>query len=153
MTVLKNAENRSLTVTAPKRLRLLAVSCRFPIVRSEREMAFFGTRPTDAAPALMRVAQGLGRQFTEEETVIPGEPAEVPNAELRGNFGDAGTRRVGGLERPPNLVECSPVEILHRCCAEVAQEGIPKCSLGNAGRTGELFHGEVLAIVLGDEIH
>jgi hypothetical protein len=78
----------------------------------------------------------LGRESSEEETVIPGKAAEAPNAELHSNFGDARTRRVGGFERPPNLVECSPVEILHRRCAEVAQEGIPECSLGNASRAG-----------------
>jgi hypothetical protein len=37
---------------------------------------------------LMPVAQSLGGKFTEEEAIIPGHAAEMPDTELGGNFGD-----------------------------------------------------------------
>lgn len=37
---------------------------------------------------LMPVAQSLGGEFTEEEAIIPGHAAEMPDTELGGNFGD-----------------------------------------------------------------
>ena len=97
--------------------------------------------------------QRLGREFPEEEAVIPGEATEVPNTELSGNLGDGCLRRVGGFERCPNLVKCSPIEILHRRYTEILLKRIAQGSLGNPSRCGELFHWEVLAIMLVDEIH
>ena len=101
----------------------------------------------------MQVAQSLGGEFTEEEAVIPGEAAELPNTELSGNRGDRRHRRISGFERPPDLVKGSQVQILHRRYAEVVLKRITKCSLRNTGRTGELVHGKVLAVMLVDEIH
>jgi len=56
----------------------------------------FLLRSTARHGHLMQVAQSLGGQFTEEEAIILGHPAEVPNTELRGNLGDRRPRRISG---------------------------------------------------------
>ena len=101
----------------------------------------------------MPVIQGLGREFTEEEAVIPGEAAEVPNTKLGGDLGDGHLRRVGGFERCPNLVECSPIEILQRRYTEILLEGIAEGSLRNACDGSKLLDGKVLAVMLIDKVH
>jgi hypothetical protein len=36
----------------------------------------------------MTVTKSFGGEFAEEETIIPGQTPELPNAELGRNFGD-----------------------------------------------------------------
>jgi hypothetical protein len=102
---------------------------------------------------LMLVAQSLGRKLAKEEAVIPGETAELPHTKLRGNIRDSRPRRVGGFECCSNLVEGSPVEILHRSYAEVLLKRIAESSLRHVGRSSKLLDGEVLAVMLIDKFH
>jgi len=98
----------------------------------------------------MQVAQSLGGKFTEEDTVIPGEAAELPNAETSRNLRDRRHRMISGLECSSNLVECSPVQISHGSYAEVLLKHFTKRPLRDPGCRGELFNGKVLAVMLID---
>ena len=106
-----------------------------------------------ASRVLMLVAQRLRGKLVEEEAVIPGEAAELPNSELRGNFDDRCLRRVSRFERCADLVKCSAIEILHRRCAEVLLKRIAKSALGNASRNSELLDGKMLAVMLINKVH
>jgi len=101
----------------------------------------------------MQVAQSLGREFTEEEAVILGQAAEVPNTKLRGDLADRRARWISRFECSPNLVKSSHVQILHWCYAEVVLKRITKRTLGYTRRSSELFHGYPLEIMLFNEIH
>ncbi len=90
---------------------------------------------------LMQVAQRLGREFTEEEAVVLGQAAEVPDTELRGNVADCRARWICRFECSPNLVKSSHVQILHWSDTEVVLKRITKRTLRHTCRNSELFHG------------
>ena len=87
------------------------------------------------------VVQSVRGEFTKEGSIVPGHPAELPYPEPSGYLSDGRHTRIRGYERLPNLVECSPVQVLHRRHTEVPEKGITKCSLGYTCRCSELLHG------------
>jgi hypothetical protein len=53
----------------------------------------------------MTAVESFGGEFAEEEAIITGQTAELPNAELGGDFGDCCRGGISGYKRFPNLVK------------------------------------------------
>jgi hypothetical protein len=102
---------------------------------------------------LMPVPQSFGGKFAEQHAVVPGHAAELPHPKSRGDLGDRRHGRIRVFQRFSNLVQGSPVQVLHRRYPEVPEKGITECSLRHTCRSSELFHGQALAVMLFDEIH
>jgi hypothetical protein len=73
--------------------------------RAGRKPAIPSTSQSDRRST--QVAQRLGWVFAEEQAIIPGEAAELPDTEAGSHLGDSRHRRISGFERSPNLMECS----------------------------------------------
>jgi hypothetical protein len=78
-----------------------------------------------------------GVRRTGCDNPAPSGRTAIHQTELR--LGDRRHRRISGFERSPNLMECSPVQILHRRYAEVPMKRVTKCTLRNTSCNGELF--------------
>ncbi len=99
------------------------------------------------------LAQCFGREFSKKSVVVVCKPAQFPYPELGSDFGDGVFQRISRLEPSSNLVKCSELEIAHRSHAEVLLECGTQCSLRDTCSTSEVFHKQILIVMLIDEIH
>jgi hypothetical protein len=100
----------------------------------------------------MRV-QCLGREFAKKEAVVVGKAAELPNAKLGRNLGDACYRGISGLERFSDLMECPKFKIAYRSGAEVFMKGRAEGSLRDTSGSSKVVYNQIFVRILVDEIH
>ena len=83
--------------------------------------------------------EGGGRELTEEGPVSLGEAAQLPDTEVGSNCTHRCHTWIGSLERPPDKVKRTQVQVATWADTEIVVERGANGSLGNPRSRGKVF--------------